>query len=64
MVRLESSELITLSTLTIIYIRVEVSGKLLVNGHRAPWTKRGARRVGELEWRQRQCAKKMALGLN
>ena len=34
------------------------SGKLLVNGHRAPWTKRGARRVGELEWRQREVREK------
>ncbi len=38
--------------------RVEGSGKLLVNGHRAPWTKRGARRVGELEWRQREVREK------
>ena len=34
------------------------SGKLLVNGHRAPWTKRGARQVGELEWRQREAREK------
>ena len=46
------------STLTTIYNRVEESGKLLVNGHRAPWTKRGARRVGELEWRQREVREK------
>ena len=38
--------------------RVKESGKLLVNGHRAPWTKRGARRVGELEWRQREVREK------
>ena len=38
--------------------RVEESGKLLVNGYRAPWTKRGARRVGELEWRQREVREK------
>jgi len=37
---------------------VEESGKLLVNGHRAPWTKRGARRVGEIEWRQREVREK------
>ena len=35
-----------------------LSEKLLVNGHRAPWTKRGARRVGELEWRQREVREK------
>ena len=34
------------------------SGKLLVNGDRVPWTKRGARRVGELEWRQREVREK------
>ncbi len=37
---------------------MEESGKLLVNDHRAPWTKRGARRVGELEWRQREVREK------
>ena len=33
---------------------MEESGKLIVNGRRAPPTKRGTRRVGELEWRQRE----------
>jgi len=32
--------------------------ELFVNGHRVPWTKRGARRVGELEWRQREVREK------
>ena len=41
-----------------IYNRVEESGKLLVSGHRAPWIKRGARRLGELEWRQREVREK------